>query len=71
MSNYSKNEGLLLLTPHLVPKVWGGQRFGKDIGEKWEISSLTQGPSLFNEIPLSEICSDLSYLVKYIDTTDN
>ncbi|MDH5580416.1 MAG: class I mannose-6-phosphate isomerase [Bdellovibrionales bacterium] len=71
MSNYLKTEGLLLLSPHLVSKVWGGQRFGKGIGETWEISSLEQGPSLFNETPLNEICAELSYLVKYIDTQDN
>ena len=71
MSSYTKIEGLLPMTPHQVLKVWGGERLGQSIGETWEISTLPEGPSLFERTPLHQICEELSYLVKYIDTKDN
>jgi mannose-6-phosphate isomerase len=36
----------LLLTPHLAPRVWGGDRLGKGIGEAWDLSVHPNGPSV-------------------------
>ena len=69
---------LVKLSPHVVEKVWGGSNLAKlkgwdiskKIGETWEVSTHPQGPSKISGIDLSSIIS-LSYLVKFIDTTDN
>lgn len=74
-----------LLTPHLVTKVWGGEKLAKlkglsgnkeilPLGETWEVSRHGDGPSLFeNGQSLENNLSfdELPYLVKFIDTTDN
>jgi mannose-6-phosphate isomerase len=74
------------LEPHLVPKVWGGEKLkvlkglslsGEPLGESWEISRLGEGSSLVKKESGRELLSDLvgkdqlPYLVKLIDTTDN
>lgn len=71
-----------MLTPHYVEKIWGGELLYKikglgkgqlPLGESWEVSRLTQGPSCVGPRGLDEILSeaDLPYLVKFIDTSDN
>lgn len=71
---------LLKLAPSVSYKVWGGSKLkkiknidtNKKIGETWEISSHSAGPSrvIINKTSLNELVQ-LSYLVKYIDTSDN
>lgn len=64
--------------PFICEKVWAGDRLSpikkvgtdKKIGETWEISTHPDGNSLIGETPLSNLCS-LSYIVKFIDTSDN
>lgn len=66
------------LTPHVVEKIWGGEFLAKlknlnsanPIGETWEISTLSEGPSYFEKKPLTDFISPLKYLIKYIDTSD-
>lgn len=70
------------LTPHIVSKIWGGERLAqirgldqyKDqkVGETWDVSLLSEGPSLYNGRALSEFLneSELPYLVKTIDTSE-
>lgn len=66
------------LTPHVVEKIWGGEFLAKlkdlnnanPIGETWEISTLSEGPSYFDRKPLTDFISPLKYLIKYIDTSD-
>ena len=75
-----------LLGPHLVSKVWGGEKLkhfkgldlsGEPLGESWEISRLSEGSSLVKSNNGDERLADLAskeqlpYLVKLIDTTDN
>lgn len=74
-----------ILKPHLVTKVWGGEKLAglKDLaskkeilplGETWEVSRHSDGPSLLKSgKSLEETLSfeELPYLVKFIDTTDN
>ena len=73
-------ELLLKLAPHVSFKVWGGKKLkqiknieatGK-IGETWEISSHPGGPSTLrlNRACLNDLVN-LSYLVKFIDTSDH
>jgi mannose-6-phosphate isomerase len=74
------------LEPHLVSKVWGGEKlkslkgfhsFEGPLGETWEVSRLSEGCTavrgLGDEGHLSQLTceSELPYLVKFIDTTDN
>lgn len=74
------------LKPHLVSKVWGGEKLkamkgienmDEPLGESWEVSRLEDGPSTISfegiEKPLCRHFTqdDLPYLVKFIDTTDN
>lgn len=73
-----KMSKLVKLSPHVVEKVWGGKNLAKyknweishRIGETWEVSTHSDGPSKVGEVNLNAILS-LSYLVKFIDTTDN
>ena len=65
------------LNPLILEKVWGGQKlipFHKtqlqNIGETWEVSTLKEGSSFLGDKALSEFC-ELSYLVKFIDTSDH
>ena len=71
---------LLKLEPSLSFKIWGGEKLKtiknieteKSLGETWEISTHPSGPSQLsvNKTNLSELV-ELSYLLKYIDTSDN
>lgn len=66
------------LKPTYTYKIWGGEKLSKikkhqsetPLGETWEISTHKDGPSLIGDVPLNKFC-DLSYLVKFIDTSDN
>ena len=70
-----------LLKPHIVAKVWGGERLAQlkglssegPIGETWEVSVHPDGESSVAGSPLSKIISSekLPYLVKLIDTSDD
>jgi mannose-6-phosphate isomerase len=69
---------LVKLTPHVVEKVWGGHQLAQlkgwdittKVGETWEVSTHSAGSSKFNGVALNSL-TQLSYLVKFIDTTDN
>lgn len=72
---------LVKLNPLILEKVWGGQKLLtshapyfdhdiKNIGETWEVATLKEGSSFVGSTPLSSFC-ELSYLVKFIDTSDN
>ncbi len=71
-------EILSKLTPHSSFTIWGGTKLSKvkqivsseKLGETWEISTLEKGPSKIGNQKLNELC-ELSYLVKFIDTSDN
>lgn len=80
-------ELLFKLDPALSFKIWGGDKLaaikgvdsksnlgkpGEKLGETWEISTHKDGPSKLssNKTGLNELV-DLSYLLKYIDTSDN
>lgn len=64
------------LEPHIVQKIWGGERLAKlknlkaagKVGETWEISALSEGPSLINGKALD---FPLNFVLKLIDTSDN
>ena len=64
------------LDPLLFEKVWGGQKLKQykndnalsNLGESWEVSTLSEGSSLIEGQKLSSLC-ELSYVVKFIDTT--
>ncbi len=66
------------LEPKFTYKIWGGTKLSQiknhtcetPLGETWEISTHEDGPSLLGGVPLNKFC-DLSYLVKFIDTSDN
>jgi mannose-6-phosphate isomerase len=66
------------LEPTFTYKIWGGTKLSEiknhksdiPLGETWEISTHADGPSLIGSGPLNKIC-ELSYLVKFIDTSDN
>jgi len=66
------------LEPTFTYKIWGGTKLSEiknhktdvPLGETWEISTHVDGPSLIGTEPLNKFC-DLSYLVKFIDTSDN
>ena len=71
---------LLKLEPSLSFKIWGGEKLkhiknietDRPLGETWEISTHASAPSkvLVNKTDLNDLV-DLSYLLKYIDTSDN
>ena len=73
---------IVKMTPFLSHKIWGGNLLKKlkninaiadtqdPLGESWEVSSLSDGSSKIGEKLLSELC-ELSYLVKFIDTSAN
>jgi mannose-6-phosphate isomerase len=42
----------LLLAPHLAERVWGGDRLGAGIGEAWDLSVHSHGPSRIENGPL-------------------
>lgn len=66
------------LTPHSSFTIWGGSQLSQikqivsneKLGETWEISTLDKGSSKIGDQKLSDLTS-LSYLVKFIDTSDN
>ncbi len=74
------------LKPHLVSKVWGGEKlktfkklknFVDPLGESWEVSRLSEGSSSVeiedSLVSIADLTSkeQLPYLVKFIDTSDN
>jgi len=68
------------LRPFIVEKIWGGERIAKlkhwaarRIGETLEVSRLQDASSETTQGKLSEAlsASELSYVVKFIDTSDN
>ncbi|MBD65257.1 MAG: hypothetical protein CME62_08620 [Halobacteriovoraceae bacterium] len=69
---------IVKLTPYVSETVWGGDKLKQiknldatnPVGETWEVASLGEKSSCINNIKLSELV-DLSYLVKFIDTTKN
>lgn len=69
---------LAKLTAFNTFKIWGGEKLSKikqisssePLGETWEVSTHKDGTSLIGKEKLSQFCS-LSYLVKFIDTSDN
>jgi len=73
------NTSLMKLTPFAAEKVWGGELLNKikklnaknAVGETLEISTLKNSNSKFEGVELSKITGELSYLVKFIETTDN
>jgi mannose-6-phosphate isomerase len=66
------------LEPKFTHKIWGGNKLARiknhmsdlPLGETWEISTHSDGPSLLAGTELNKLC-ELSYLVKFIDTSDN
>lgn len=68
------------LTPYLSHTVWGGNKLkslkniktknDSPIGETWEVSSIENFSSKIGELDLSTL-TQLSYLVKFIDTSKN
>jgi mannose-6-phosphate isomerase len=69
------------LTPHLTRKIWGGEKLASikqittsdedlALGETWEVSTHKDGSSKIGDKLLCDL-TDLSYLVKFIDTSDN
>jgi len=71
-----------ILKPHIVAKIWGGERLAKlkslkgyaqPIGETWEISVHKDGQSWLADRPLGQVIhpEKLPYLVKLIDTSDD
>ncbi len=71
-------ESFMHLAPFVVEKLWGGHKLAplkglatnELVGETWEISTLKEGPSLYQGKPLFDCIPELKYLIKYIDTTD-
>ncbi|MFT6069683.1 MAG: mannose-6-phosphate isomerase [Bacteriovoracaceae bacterium] len=76
--------GFKLVNSAAVYKVWGGRKLaslknlpsskGEDfLGETWEVSVHSDGPSLYENQKLSEYISDIEmpYLVKLIDTSSH
>lgn len=72
--------GMWELRPFIVEKIWGGERIAKlkhwaarRIGETLEVSRLQDASSETTQGKLSEAlsASELSYVVKFIDTSDN
>ncbi len=69
---------LVKLNPSATFKIWGGKKLSKikqinssePLGETWEISTHKDGTCFLGDKPLSQFC-ELSYLFKYIDTSDN
>ena len=70
---------LMKLTPFAAQKVWGGEYLKQKksikssvcIGETLEVSTLDNCNSSFQGTDLSQLVGNLSYLVKFIETTDN
>lgn len=69
---------IVKLNPFICEKIWGGSKLAslkqisatKKIGETWEVSTHENGSSKIGEVELNSICQ-LSYLVKFLDTSDN
>ena len=66
------------LKPFINEKIWGGEKLKAlknisstlPVGETWEVSSLSSGKSILLDSG-EPIDQDLSYIVKFIDTSDN
>jgi mannose-6-phosphate isomerase len=76
--------GPFTLTPHLAERVWGGGRFGRGIGEAWDLSIHPNGPSTISDGPhrgrtLAEVAVDherdfggpIELLAKRLDCAEN
>ena len=69
---------IVKLNPFICEKIWGGSKLAslkglsvtKKVGETWEVSTHENGSSKIGEVELNSICQ-LSYLVKFLDTSDN
>lgn len=70
------------LSPSASFKIWGGSRLAikkgikassEPLGETWEVSAHPDGPSMASGTKLSQLvsASELPYLIKFIDTSDN
>ena len=77
-------KSIISLKPHASRKIWGGDLLeklkglsnseGEDpVGETWEVSAHSDGPSMSEYGPLSEFSNlvEIPYLVKLIETSDN
>jgi len=75
---------IIPLKPHASHKIWGGSLLSKlkglavghgqdPIGETWEVSAHSDGPSTCEYGKLSEFSNldEIPYLVKLIETSDN
>ncbi len=80
--SFSEEYKLLIpLKPHIVCKIWGGERLasirnreqGEKVGESWEVSVLPEGESEAQKKKLSQTIDPklLPYLIKLIDTSDH
>lgn len=66
------------ITPHFVSKPWGGEYIARafdvglpQIGEAWLLSTLTEGESRVDDLPLSQFLGEkLPYLIKIIDAEE-
>lgn len=69
---------VIKLRPYISNTIWGGDKLKKikniesnsPVGESWEVATLGDKSSEFEELKLSNIC-ELNYLVKFIDATKN
>ena len=73
---------IAISSPYFVKKIWGGNKLSKikrlenlelPLGESWEVSALSEGPSKIADKPLFEMVTkeQLPYLIKFIDTSDH
>ena len=77
-------KAIIPLKPHASRKIWGGQLLAKlkglpespgldPVGETWEVSAHSDGPSKSEYGNLNEFSSleEIPYLIKLIETSDN
>lgn len=80
MTFLEEHKLLIKLKPHIVCKIWGGERLvslkslslKESVGESWEVSVLPEGESKVQDKKLSQVvvAKLLPYLIKLIDTSD-
>lgn len=71
------------LTPHIVSKIWGGEKLfemrrlpleyrNQKVGETWDVSLLSEGPSRYEGELLSRYLEtkEMPYLIKTIDASE-
>ncbi|MCP4914331.1 MAG: mannose-6-phosphate isomerase [Oligoflexia bacterium] len=75
----SNRETLFKTEPFTVQKIWGASALAQkkgleltDLGETWEVSNLSEGPSKIDGKGLDTLTdkNNLPYLIKFIDTSD-